>query len=991
MFWTNSNRAKRKETFPLDPTLPSLSHIDSVELGHRRLEQLSPSHPTSAMNRRSAFVQDATLSDSGPDEDSLYYRPGPSRQTKKASVPNWGPPIESNHIASDGHLRSDRIDSMSSYDTSPGIGRGAGPMSHSPSRELFTYKRSPQQGRAQGNRKQPVSMRAARASSGSASMSEESSSEEELDSPARRLPFRSPQSTGNHRALAGGSVTLEKPRHRRNPPTLPPDALDRLDRLDVHGATSASETEQRQSHKTKSQRPPRAAKVDEFEPTYNIAPATRLPRATASSPHMPSRAKEPTTRRTKPTHPASPSPLRNGRTSPTRPTEGADDNEGSKGTRDSSAETLVDEQRGYNVNTGGYPKLNQRSNAAANRLVLPSGMPMGPGALNGLLLPDDVTGMTSALLSPVKARLGVKHAPLHPLVGQAQGGDRKARFKEIKNFVLGLEEELETAKGRLQVVEVSQSELRGDVRKIEERVEVSDYKRGGPSSHRGPREDAEAAGYSTRIASMSAHIAALGEDLQRYRSAVGDIQTAMGHHQGASRAPHIFKSAKSAAQRQVDEEYLQLQDQVQRLEEEVCRLQSIVEEGERQPRHRRRSSQQDERLDEYPAPRRASSPTRHSSNIPSHRQPSTQKQPQATSSRKLSFAPEPAQRGSSRHSKSHRNAARSDEVDDGPQSEPDYPRSSTLPYRSARYEQDQRREISDEEDDGEETETPRPSSSSGHHQRQSRKSRDHEEDDLTTVQARVDQTLQKVYVPSNERAASSATRAAHPADLVHDPATCTVCVSLHRKEKRRDSRRARVLANVRRQDSHHNSSALEEDLFLSLLDSSTHHRDVKLSTHQASLLERLIKEHLDEFLHARMLYSELADELKLLNPMEETTEEDNDDAMTAEKRKILVEHVLESVEDLEIRCTRIQGLRRLLAVAQGNGRAASPPGQDGGASRASKSTSKTSADRPSSSGNPLLPRRKATAAGPTTLSRAMANSPPLNDGASSRGSSRRNV
>jgi hypothetical protein len=176
------------------------------------------------------------------------------------------------------------------------------------------------------------------------------------------------------------------------------------------------------------------------------------------------------------------------------------------------------------------------------------------------------------------------------------------------------------------------------------------------------------------------------------------------------------------------------------------------------------------------------------------------------------------------------------------------------------------------------------------------------------------------------------------------------------------------MENIRQQEG--SIAANEEDLLLSLLQSGTVRQPLNLG--QVSLLERLIKQHIDEFLHARMLYAELADELKKLHP--------EDEGMTSEKRKILVEHVLESVEELEARCSRIEGLRKLRSAISVNGRS-SPPTTD--ATGGIKATS----------GNPLLAGKSKRVSrvapgqkGPThtTLSRALANSPPLVDGAAGR-------
>lgn len=88
----------------------------------------------------------------------------------------------------------------------------------------------------------------------------------------------------------------------------------------------------------------------------------------------------------------------------------------------------------------------------------------------------------------------------------------------------------------------------------------------------------------------------------------------------------------------------------------------------------------------------------------------------------------------------------------------------------------------------------------------------------------------------------------------------------------------------------------------------------RLSTRQLKLLQRLITEHVDEFIHHRMLYCELADELKLVEP-----------SMSRTRRRILAEHVLEAVEGLEWKAQRINALQSLLPAPA---TAHSPPTSD---------------------------------------------------------------
>mgnify|MGYP001940369328 FL=1 len=66
---------------------------------------------------------------------------------------------------------------------------------------------------------------------------------------------------------------------------------------------------------------------------------------------------------------------------------------------------------------------------------------------------------------------------------------------------------------------------------------------------------------------------------------------------------------------------------------------------------------------------------------------------------------------------------------------------------------------------------------------------------------------------------------------------------------------------------------------------------------EVRMLEHLYDQHTREFEHQKQLYCELADELKCMEPMMDST-----------KRRILAEHVHASIDSLEAEATRINGL-----------------------------------------------------------------------------------
>lgn len=668
---------------------------------------------------------------------------------------------------------------------------------------------------------------------------------------------------------------------------------------------------------------------------------------------------------------------------------GADEGHGwergqaSKATRDSSAETLVEEPQPFprephqrhtssKTNAAGYAKIFEQPGTTQGQLLLPSGVSMGRGAHAPLQLPEDVTGLTSALDSPVKSRLGVRHATLHPSIGQGALGNRKIKLAELKEFVLGIEEELEITKERLEGVESRGVELRGDLDQMRREWRHESVAANGRTAR--AEEDRH---YADKISAMSHHITTLSQDLRSYRAAVEDIQHAKlaGQQRQTRQKPittqHIEPKKDghrdSGPYSDAEAEYRQLQEQVLRLEDEVKRLQLVVEgqnDSEEEAAEDAVSAARTKVADhrhlgaQHLSSRNGQSPAlghaTHSSPARAESQP-----------RRLTFADQsgpPA--GSRRGRTSHPSSDERRFVNDS--------QHAHFPHPAPSIKATTMRQTTVASEDDEGNETTRPSSAHSDRRPRSRarssdKYAQNEDEDVTQAQIRVDQTTRSVF-ESDKPTAHKGASTQRAWNFEHDAKDCTVCLARSRKETHRAGRRQRVMDSIRQQEG--SITANEEDLLLSLLQSSTVPQP--LNSAQTSLLERLIKQHIDEFLHARMLYAELADELKKLHP--------EDEGMTSEKRKILVEHVLESVEELEARCGRIEGLKRLRSAISVKGRS-SPPTTDG-----------TGGVR-STSGNPLLggkskrvsrvaPGQKASTH--TTLSRALANSPPLVDRAGGR-------
>nr|CDI53518.1 conserved hypothetical protein [Melanopsichium pennsylvanicum 4] len=146
------------------------------------------------------------------------------------------------------------------------------------------------------------------------------------------------------------------------------------------------------------------------------------------------------------------------------------------------------------------------------------------------------------------------------------------------------------------------------------------------------------------------------------------------------------------------------------------------------------------------------------------------------------------------------------------------------------------------------------------------------------------------------RAARAASRISPYVGHTHNSNICSVCSASLRSNQRKASRRARLLAAEKRRE----AVELEESILLDEFDQGSHRG---MEEEQLATLRVMLQEHWDEFVHQRMLYSELADELKTMSPT----------VMSKPKRTILAQHVLEAVEMLEIKADRIERLENVIA------------------------------------------------------------------------------
>ena len=523
----------------------------------------------------------------------------------------------------------------------------------------------------------------------------------------------------------------------------------------------------------------------------------------------------------------------------------------------------------------------------------------------------DMTGITSALASPVKARDGVKHVPVDPAVGS-----QYARLEEIgllRNFVDGLQTDLDHAGERILNLEVSQEVQREEMSGLRKEVEsvwkdVKEVRAGDFVRQIVERVREEERSTTTRPAPASAPEV---------------FPTERHQHAGTSAAPAPAADVDDSTQTRVDgaehrrtyhdqavsampgEHEQQHTDSIQRLYSELSRLRSAMEEQfhkaamlaseegyAKTARHARPAEDQGraqkasdpgrdpweaiealrvqvvhlasevERLNEVVSEEVFVTKRQRQADAYSHSRMHTHDEGRTRRSYIAEPASEPIYPDSVRerfHSRSH---SHSREHSHGhrsraPESEPSYGamRESTPPSHRI---------------GGRVTFTD-PDETIDAEAANRRASSDDEGDISAVAEARAERTLQSL-----------------PRGAEHDAEQCTVCASSVRSSERRSTRRAKAEARERR------SSMEEADLLES---------EGPLSGSQRKALTRILREHWDEFIHQRMLYAELADELKTLSPR-----------MSRAKRQILAQHVLEAVELLELKADRIARLEKLLAI-----------------------------------------------------------------------------
>lgn len=550
-----------------------------------------------------------------------------------------------------------------------------------------------------------------------------------------------------------------------------------------------------------------------------------------------------------------------------------------------TGETLVDDGRRDFLHSTAAATL--QNGQRSPFMKLPSGQRMGKGLLpeSAVYLPD-ITGMTSALESPAKTILGVEHRQIAPEVIQARhiqtSEIRLQEFNDLAYYVKSVEQNLDQTQKKIQQVEETSVKCVKEVDAL--RSEWSHWR---SSKGKKPARQADVTeelqediddDYEDKIGAMNEHIAHLNRDLYKYRSTMEQMlldkaekekahlkkmqekqkrhnekkKSALLHHMAG--APLSSSPIKPSRFDEEDEatrlEMVALRKQVNKVAREVERLRHIVD-GEG-------------RDDVAPA-----KSARFASSMP------TSRRDIGVGSHSPFVKSRTVERRSSSLERGQSGERRSSDFDD-------LRGRNSSPPPSVRGFNDEFEDGLSEDDEGNETMRPEKDVYN--------ESQVEPEEDVSVVaQSRAEKTFEVI----EEKGAG------------HDEKTCTVCISKQKREKRREARKDRVHQQARASSFDNLEEDGDDQVFLSLLEAATAKQDPSMalpttSRHHATI-QRLLKELMDEFYHHRLLYCELADELKQFTP-----------EMTRVKRQILAEHVMEAVEGLEYRARRINLLQDLM-------------------------------------------------------------------------------
>lgn len=540
---------------------------------------------------------------------------------------------------------------------------------------------------------------------------------------------------------------------------------------------------------------------------------------------------------------------------------------------------------GTEANTSGETLVDGPGNGFyASHLRLPSGQRIGKGVpSSGFSLPVDLSGVTMALESPVKARVGVEHHPIAPEQVQAFAAatseGRVRDLEKIADYIKRVESKVERVEdvskefaqevGTLRNEWLKWKDGQGERQRKTSRPFEQPQQRPSHEQRVKPHDDQDHGShhYRTKLAGARQIASDIAQSIEYYRATLAELKREendlLTREMGRTRKPNAHAHSDRAGAEQEDEEDItSLRAQVEAVAHEVERLKYIV-------------NRQAEEKRVYSASSPIKPTERRSIGVGSEN-PFLQR-------RKVSGEDQAGNEAADRIAVH----MRSDAARMAAPSAPPAPHTDVADHVPSDHEA--------KDDDADQTARPHQASDPANSM-----------DVSHVADERAERAYEKVVIEDDDS---------------HDHRQCTHCARQNDSKQRRKSRKsiaAQQRLQSRQPKARHSSSSYDHDdeellartmLEEALLELETYVGSrlppalLQLANKQRALLERTIKEELDEFYHARRTYCDLADELKSFSP-----------DISQANRRILADHVLVAVEGLEVRASRIDRLRAALAA-----------------------------------------------------------------------------
>lgn len=448
----------------------------------------------------------------------------------------------------------------------------------------------------------------------------------------------------------------------------------------------------------------------------------------------------------------------------------------------------------------------------ATNVLLPSGQRMGRAVPTegGIQLPD-LTGMTSALASPVKDRVGVEHRLVEPEKMKAfhmqAVEDRQHEFSKLASYVRDLESGLRKTSERVESAEVVSKDCEKQVKALQnEWYSWKHNQEHGGVMHQN-NDVIDDYDYKKHVASVNEHIAQLSRDFQQYRFHMDEMQKkTLKATQNKPWFSSPRKNSKDDEQYAIPEKFDFLTDQVDLVAHEIERLKAFVHTKDSPVMQTKSAS----------SPIKSTKDKRH-------------KMHSVGVGRSNPFVCKTSQTEGKVNSDHHFSG------------------------------KDYHPESSNEDDEN-----------------------------FQSARKRAEKVISSVGL----------------SQYAHDVKYCTVCSGSSKPSARQPKRQERQHHSKKQEAK---AKTAEEDreyehlIFQILACAKPEGKRCALSAiglytelQQVQLLRKMLAEHMDDFFHYRLLYGEMADELKKFDPK-----------MTSAHRRVLANHVTEAVEGLEQRAERV--------------------------------------------------------------------------------------